>query len=375
MHQIGAQHCALRRIFPVNEIAAIVLYAGFAIGVLYGVVGLVSGFCLLSGLRGWWIERDGDMIRTCALALAVAIAAAQALHAASLVDLGRSLYLQSSFSPFLILFGGLLFGYGMTLANGCASRAVVLLGRGNLRSLLVVMTIAVSAQITLKGLVAPVRIAFLNWSSVKPSGVSLSALVANAGIGIGWAQVLAVLACVVPLLIFALSNGSLRRVPGMLVSGVAIGLLIGAGWFATGYLGADDFNPVPVASLTFVAPVADSLQYVMLSTGLTPTFGVALIAGTLAGSFLTALVTRRFKIEGFNSAYHMLRSFLGAALMGSGGAMAYGCTIGQGLTGLSTLALPSFIAVAGIVLGAWFGLRGPIRVTAAGDIRSAQTAP
>jgi uncharacterized membrane protein YedE/YeeE len=359
----------------VNEIATIVLYFGFVIGVLYGAIGLVSGFCLLSGLRGWWIERDGSMIRTVALALAVAIVAAQALHATGLVDLGKSLYLQSSFSPLLILFGGILFGYGMTLANGCASRAVVLLGRGNLRSLLVVMTIAVSAQITLKGLIAPARIAFLNWSTVTPSGVSLPTLVGNTGIGSGWAQALVVLACVVPLLIFTLSNGWARRAPGMLVSGVAIGLLIGAGWFTTGYLGADDFNPVPVASLTFVAPVADSLQYVMLSSGLTPTFGVALIAGTLAGSLLTALLTRRFKIEGFSSAHHMLRSFLGAVLMGSGGAMAYGCTIGQGLTGLSTLALPSFIAVPGIVLGAWLGLRGPVRVRAVGDIRSVQTAP
>jgi hypothetical protein len=358
----------------VNEIAAIVLYAGFAIGILYGTIGLLSGFCVLSGLRGWWMEREGGMIRSVAVALAVAIAAAQTLHATGLVDLGKSLYLQSSFSPILILLGGALFGYGMTLANGCAARAVVLLGTGNLRSLLVVMTVAVSAQITLKGLIAPARIAFLNWSMVTPSGVSLPALVTSAGIGVGWAQALAALACIVPLLIFALSNGWLRRAPGRLVGGAAIGLLIGAGWFATGHLGADDFNPVPVASLTFVAPVADSLQYVMLSTGLTPTFGVALIAGTLAGSFATSLLTHRFRIEGFSSAHHMLRSFVGAMLMGCGGAMAYGCTIGQGLSGLSTLAVPSFIAVAGIVLGAWIGLRGPIRMLAVGDIRSAQSA-
>jgi uncharacterized membrane protein YedE/YeeE len=373
-HQFGGHSAAVCEVIQVNELPDIVLYAGFLIGISFGAIGLLSGFCVLSGLRAWWLENDGRMIRVFALALAVTVVATQAMEAGGLIELGKSLYLQPSFSPLLILFGGALFGYGMVLANGCASRAVVLLGRGNLRSLLVVMTIAVAAQITLKGLIAPARLAFLNWSTVTPPGISLPSFLTHAGIDRLWAQVLVVIAVAVPLLMFALSNGRLRRSPWLLLSGIAVGLLIAAGWFTTGYLGADDFSPAPVASLTFVAPVADSLQYVMLSTGLTPTFGVALMAGTLAGSFAAALLTRRFRIEGFTSAHHMLRSFVGAALMGSGGAMAYGCSIGQGLTGLSTLALPSFIAVAGIVFGAWVGLRGPFRSLAVSDIRSAQTA-
>jgi uncharacterized membrane protein YedE/YeeE len=348
----------------VNELSAIVLYAGLLIGMLFGAVGLLSGFCLLSGLRGWWIERDGRMIRTFALAAAVAIAATQALAAGGFVDLGKSLYLQPSFSPVLILFGGVLFGYGMVLANGCASRAVVLLGRGNLRSLLVVMIIAVSAQTTLKGLIAPARIAFLNWSMLTPPAVSLSTLLSTAGFDSGWAELVAVSAVSGSLLIFVLAHSPFRRSPGQLAAGVAVGLLISAGWFATGYLGADDFNPAPVASLTFIAPVADTLQYMMLSTGLTLSFGIAFTSGTLAGSFFASLVTRRLQLEGFTSARHMLRSAAGAALMGSGGALAYGCTIGQGLTGLSTLAMPSFVALAGIVVGAWAGLRVPIRILA-----------
>src|SRR5262245_9683246 len=123
----------------VNEVSAIVIYAGLLIGIVFGAAGLLSGFCLLSGLRGWSIERDGRMIRMFALAVAVAIAATQALAAGGFVDLSKSLYLQPSFSPTLILLGGVLFGFGMVLANGCASRAVVLLGSGNLRSLLVVI--------------------------------------------------------------------------------------------------------------------------------------------------------------------------------------------------------------------------------------------
>jgi len=365
-----ARFAALCDVIVVNELPVIVLYAGLLIGLSFGAVGLLSGFCVLSGLRGWWTEGDSRMIRVIALALAVAIVVAQAMEAAGVVELGKSLYLQPTFSPLLILFGGTLFGYGMVLANGCASRAVILLGRGNLRSLVVVMTIAVAAQITLKGLVAPARLTFMNWSSVTPSGISLPSLLAHAVPHRLWAQAFVVVAIAIPLTIFAFSNARLRQSPGLLLAGVAVGLLIAAGWFATGYLGADDFNPAPVASLTFVAPVADSLQYAMLSTGLTLTFGVALVAGTLAGSFAAALLTRRFQLEGFTSAHHTLRSILGAALMGSGGAMAYGCSIGQGLTGLSTLALPSFIAAAGIVFGAWAGLRGPLQWPA--DARPAQ---
>ena len=167
-----------------------------------------------------------------------------------------------------------------------------------------------------------------------------------------------------PLLYVALATGRLRPAAGVLAAGAAIGLLVAAGWFATGYLGDDDFSPAPVASLTFVAPAADTLQYVMLSTGLQLNFGIVLVAGIVVGSLVTALVTRRFRLEGFVSARHMLRSLTGAALMGAGGAMAYGCTVGQGLTGVSTLALPSFIAVVGYMGGVWVGLRGPIRVPA-----------
>ena len=142
------------------------------------------------------------------------------------------------------------------------------------------------------------------------------------------------------------------------------GFLIPAGWFATGYLGADPFNPAPVASVTFVAPVADTLQYAMLSTGSTVNFGIAVVTGVPLGSFAVALLTRRFELEGYTSTRHMLRSMGGAALMGCGGAMAYGCTIGQGLTGLSTLGVPSVVAATGILLGAAVALRSPAGVAA-----------
>ena len=138
--------------------------------------------------------------------------------------------------------------------------------------------------------------------------------------------------------------------------------MVAAGWLTTGYLGADEFNPAAVTSLTFIAPIADAVQYAMLSTGLSLNFGIAVVAGVFAGSLVTALATGRFHWEGYSSPRHMLRSIGGAALMGAGGAMAYGCSIGQGLTGVSTLALASFVAVGGILLGTAAGLRGVLRV-------------
>ncbi len=343
-------------------ISATVVYAGLLIGLSYGAIGLLSGFCLMSSLRGWWAEGDSRLIRTFALALGVAIAATQLLAAGGAVDLAKTIYLQPSFSAPLMFFGGLLFGYGMVLSNGCGSRALVLLGRGNLRSFVVVIVLGIVAQMTLKGLIAPARIVVLQASQTTATVTSVPALLSTLGLSEISARMLAASLVSGGLIIFAFAHAPFQRAWGQIAAGLAVGLLVAAGWFATGYLGADDFNPAPVTSLTFIAPIADTLQYAMLSTGLTLNFGIATVTGVFAGSLLTALATRRFHWEGFSSPRHMLRSAGGAALMGAGGAMAYGCSIGQGLTGLSTLALASFVAVAGILVGTAAGLRGALRV-------------
>ncbi|MBR1178785.1 YeeE/YedE family protein [Bradyrhizobium sp. KB893862 SZCCT0404] len=340
----------------------LVILVGLAIGLVYGAVGLLSGFCLMSSMRGWLADGDGRLVRTYALAIAVAVAASQFLAGSGTVDLGRSIYLQQSFSIPVLFLGGLLFGYGMVLSNGCGSRALVLLGRGNLRSFVVVIVLGIAAQMTLKGLIAPARIALVQASQTTVSTNSLPSLLATLGLAEGPARALAAAAIAIALLLFAFAHPAFRRSPGQIAAGVVVGLLAAGGWYVTGFLGADDFSPVPVTSLTFIAPIADALQYAMLSTGLTLNFGIATVAGVFAGSLVTALATGRFRLEGYSSPRHMLRSGTGAALMGIGGVMAFGCSIGQGLTGVSTLALGSFVAVAGILLGTTAGLRGSLRV-------------
>lgn len=331
--------------------------AGFAIGLVFGVVGLLSGFCLLSSLRDWWTADDGRKIRSYAIALAVAILGTQLVAGAGIVDIGKSLYLQPSFSAPLMFAGGLLFGLGMVLSNGCASRALVLLGKGNIRSLVVLVIIGVTAQMTLKGLIAPARLAVLQWTQLAPPAISAPALLSSLGLNETLARAVVALIAAGALSIFAFSDRQFRRSYGQMAAGVAVGLLVVAGWLATGWLGADEFNPVPVTSLTFISPIADTVQYVMFSTGLTLNFGIALVAGVLTGSVATSVLTGRFQLEGYTSVSHTVRSISGAALMGGGGAMAYGCSIGQGLTGLSTLAIPSLVAATGIVAGAALGVR------------------
>jgi len=338
--------------------------SGFVIGLVFGVVGLLSGFCLMSSLRDLWTTNDTRKIRSFATALAVAIMGTQFLVGSGIVNVGASLYLQPSFSAPLIFFGGLLFGLGMVLANGCASRALVLLGKGNLRSLVVITVIGITAQMTLKGLIAPARIAFLDWTKTAPTAVSVPALLTTMGLDDITARLIAVVVASGALLIYAFSDKQFRRSYGQIAAGVIIGSLVVAGWAATGWLAADDFNPIAVSSLTFVSPMADSVQYTMLSTGLTLNFGIALVAGVLLGSLVTATLTGRFELEGYTSVTHTGRSLAGATFMGIGGAMAYGCSIGQGLTGVSTLAMPSFIALAGILSGAAFAIHSKTRLLA-----------
>ncbi len=343
---------------------AMVAWGGLAIGILFGAVGQRTGFCMLSGLRGAWVQGDGRMLRSFVLALAVAMLASNTLQALGYVDLRDSIYVQRTFSPLLYLAGGALFGFGMVLSNGCGARSLVLLGSGNLRSLLVLLCLGLAGHMTLTGLLAQSRLTLADTTSVtlplpQASLVGVAEALGLAGAAALWLPVAGIVA---GLLLFCLADAGFRRSPRHLAGGLLIGALVAAGWYVTGHLGYDDFDPVDLASLTFIAPIGDTMQYIMLATGLTLRFGVTVVAGVVAGSLLVALITRSFQVQGFSSPAGMLRYIAGGILMGIGGALALGCSIGQGLTGMSTLAVPSLVALAGILLGAWLGLKGRLRL-------------
>lgn len=327
----------------------LVLWAGLAIGLVFGACGQITGFCLQRGLTEFWSGKHGYKLHAFALALAVALVGTDILAATGTVDLSPSLYLMPSYSWLLLPLGGLMFGYGMSLANGCGARALVLLGQGNLRSLVVLLCLGIAAYMTLTGLLAPLRLWFGPLTTVTPSAVavpdgSLRSIVAWVAAG--------------ALLLFALKKRASGQRAGDLIGGLVVGLLIVAGWAVTGWLGADDFDPTPVTSLTFIAPIGDTIQYAMIATGMSLRFGIAVVLGVVSGSFISSLWRKECCLEGFDTTRGMPRYIAGGLLMGSGGALAFGCSIGQGLTGLSTLSYSSLIASLAIVAGARLNFKG-----------------
>lgn len=327
----------------------LVLWVGLAIGLIFGASGQATGFCLHRGLVQRWSKSGGYKFQAFALALAVALLGTQSLAALDLVDLSNSLYLAPSYSWLSIPVGGLMFGYGMGLANGCGARALVLLGTGNLRSLVVLLCLGIAAYMILTGVLAPVRIALSEATTIRPTLLTVPE---------GRPRLTITLLLGLVLLGFALrrphgeaASGSPQRRSDLL-GGLVIGLLVVAGWYATGWLGNDDFDPMPVVSLTFVAPIGDVIQYAMLATGMSLRFGIAVVAGVVLGAFTFSLIRRECRLQGFDTPQQMLRYITGGALMGSGGALALGCSLGQGLTGLSTLSFSSMIAALAILTGA-----------------------
>jgi len=134
-------------------------------------------------------------------------------------------------------------------------------------------------------------------------------------------------------------------------------LLVPVAWYVTGVIGFDDFEPTPLASFTFVAPVGESIQYLMTFTGSTINFGIAVIGGIIIGSFIAAKSSGEFRVEAFTDADDMVRHMVGGSIMGIGGVMALGCTVGQGITGMSTLAIGSVLALLSILFGGYFGMK------------------
>lgn len=315
----------------------VVLWSTALLGLSFGALAQWSRFCLLRGLLESWSGQGADKLRLFVLALVVALLGSQLLVWQGWVDLQASLYVQSRPAVPLLFLGGLVFGYGMTLANACGARSLVLLASGNLRSLMTLFCLALGASMTLSGLLAPLRLYLEELTRFS----------------LPWAQLPQVVTLPLALLLlgWVLKSPSFRHANSKLFAGVSIGLLIPLGWWITGYLGADDFEPVRLASLTFVAPIAEAQEYAQLSTGTRLSFGVVLVASVLVGAFIRALVAKQWTLQGFESTQQLKGSILGGLMMGVGGVFALGCSLGQGLTGLSTLSVASLIALLGILLG------------------------
>ena len=360
-------HDLAQSVLDPEHLGATIAWLGFALAFVFGVVAHRVNFCTMGAVSDVVNIGDWGRMRMWLLAIAVAVVAANLLHLFGYIDLERSIYPAERFTWLSYLVGGVLFGVGMTLAGGCGSRNLIRLGGGNLKSLVVLAFLGMSAYMTMKGVLAVPRTSLFEPAAMHlEGGQGLPNLLAQR-VGMQAAAARWVVMGVVgaALLVFVLKDRDFRRRRELMLGGAIIGLVIAAGWYVTGHIGylAEDpqtleetfagTNTHRPESFSFVGPVGYSLELLLLWTdrSLRVTFGIAIVAGLFAGSLAYALASRNFRWESFASASDLRDHVLGAVLMGFGGVVALGCTIGQGLTGVSTLALGSFLALGGIVAG------------------------
>ncbi|MGI9520051.1 MAG: YeeE/YedE family protein [Hyphomicrobiaceae bacterium] len=311
------------------------------LGAAFGILAQRSRFCLRRGLIGTTAERRAAA-GIWSIALSAAIAGTGIASAIGLIDFAEHRFHADELPVLAILAGGLMFGAGATLSRGCASRLTVLAGSGNLRAWTVLLVFAVFAQSTMKGLLAPIR---QSMTSMRVELGEVGSLAGFPGGEIVWGGLL-----VVGLTVVALRSGA-----GMtgLAMGAGIGLLVPLAWLSTGFLLADEFDPIALDGLAFTAPAADTLSWILLSSAIAPGFGVGLFVGVLAGALLAALSSSEFQWQGFTAETPNWRYLFGGALMGSGGILAGGCTVGSGLSGVSTLSIAGILALLSIAAGIW----------------------
>jgi uncharacterized membrane protein YedE/YeeE len=348
-------------------LASTVVWGAFALAFLFGAVGNKTHFCTMGAVSDVVNMGDWNRMRMWLLAIAVATAGASGLQLAGLVDLSKTIYTSPRFAWLSYILGGFLFGIGMTLGSGCGSKTLIRIGTGNLKSLVVAIVLAITAYMTLKGILGVFRVAALDSvGATLAGGQDLPSLLAPA-LGIDRKLALEVfgLGLAVGLFAFVFKAREFRTFDNLL-GGIVVGLVVVGGWYLSGHVGylAEDpatleekflaTNSGRLESFSFVAPQAYSLELLMLwsDKSRVMTFGIASVLGMFAGSFAWSLATRTFRLESFRDAEDLINHLVGGALMGFGGVLALGCTIGQGITGLSTLALGSFLAFSSIIAGA-----------------------
>jgi uncharacterized membrane protein YedE/YeeE len=359
-----------------GEITTTVIGSGFIVAFVFGAVASRTNFCTMGAIADVVNMGHWGRMRMWLLAMAVAIAGTTWLAYTGRIDLARSLYLRPNVIWLSYILGGFLFGVGMTLASGCGNKTLIRIGSGSLKSVVVLMFLAASAYMTLKGLFGVWRASWIDPVALDigargVAGQDLPSIAARwFAVERGTALVAVATIVVAALLAFVAIDREFRRSWDHWFGGAMIGLAVVAGWYVTGHVGFAE-NPETLEntyfatnshspeSMSFIAPAAYLLELLLLwsDRSLAPTFGIALILGVVAGSLTHALATGTFRWEGFSSAEDTANHLVGAILMGAGGVTATGCTIGQGITGISTLGTGSILATASIVAGSWATLK------------------
>ena len=352
-----------------------VLGAVFALAVILGAVTNRTNFCAMGAVSDWVNIGDTGRMRAWVFSMAVALAGVVALEAGGIVNLSGETfppYRTANFAWIRYLLGGLAFGVGMTLASGCGNKTLVRVGAGNLKSLVV---LAIAAACAYAMLWTPLyEKAFLPWVSATTINLQYYG-VANQELGTILAGMfgmdmskslnLAVGAVVVVgMLLFVFKSADFRDTPDHILGGAVVGIVIVAAWWLTGgsigrewkeyaEMATEIPSRVQTQSYTFISPMGDSLRYLLAPGNLSlVNFGVVALAGVIVGSLIWAILAREFRFEWFASWRDFSNHAVGAVLMGTGGVLSMGCTFGQAITGISTLAIGSILTFLAIVIGA-----------------------
>jgi uncharacterized membrane protein YedE/YeeE len=319
---------------------------GLSIGFLFGFFAQRSKFCLRSAVIEFSHGKFGERLLVWLLTFSTAVIAVQTLSSYGVLDVSSSRQLTNRGSLSGAMVGGLCFGIGMILARGCASRLLVLSANGNLRALLSGLIFAVTAQSALSGALAPIRLFISNWWTIE-GGASRDLLST-----LGWGHTDGIwfgLSWLFAIFYFA-KNVQYRM--WMWAGALGTGLCVTLAWWWSYLIASVSFETVPIQGITFSGPSAEWLMRVLAPNSPEIGFDFGLLPGVFAGSLISALLTKEFKLEGFSDGYSMRRYIFGSVLMGFGAMLAGGCAVGSGVTGTSIFSITAWLALSGMWLGA-----------------------
>lgn len=323
-------------------------------GIILGLAARLGRFCTLGAIEDYLYQDSDIRLRMWLLAIGVAGLGAFALVGIGALEPSRTIYHLAPWSPVFGILGGLLFGYGMSLAGNCGFGALARFGGGDLRSFVIVLVMGISAYIALSGPLAQLRLSALAMTEVDTQYRSYPQVVSALS---GASTVLIGLAISAAITIAALWSRAFLGRPLTLIWAVLVGMAIVSGWAGTQWVAQTGFGTAPVLSHTYTGPLGDTILFLMTSSGGGLNFGVGSVFGVLAGAFVGSLIKGHFRWEACEDPRELKRQVLGATLMGFGAVLAMGCTIGQGISAFSLLTLNAPIVFASIFAGATFGLR------------------
>lgn len=327
---------------------------GFAGGVVLGLAARLGRFCTLGAIEDFLYQGSSTRLRMWILAISVAGIGSFSLVALGGLDLSQTVYNLAPWSPAASVIGGLLFGYGMSLAGNCGFGALARFGGGDLRSFVIVLVMGISAYVMLSGPFAAARVAFITNTTMPTESFGYADLISSTT-GVPVALVGMILAAGIGMA--ALSSRSFLGDTKSVVWACVVGLAITSGWAGTQWVANTGFSASPVISHTYTAPLGETLIFLMTASGGGLSFGVGSVFGVLAGAFCGSLIKGHFRWEACEDPRELKRQFLGAMCMGFGAVLAVGCTIGQGVSAFSVLAFSAPITFAAIFAGAALGLR------------------